>query len=75
MSNITSADIRKICVIGAGTMGSGIAAQCANAGFDVLYPGGQEQPMVNPGRLDQEVEVFLISIGFIFTMAQMPSWP
>ena len=29
-------DIQKVCVIGAGTMGSGIAAQVANAGFEVL---------------------------------------
>ncbi|MEM9278110.1 MAG: 3-hydroxyacyl-CoA dehydrogenase NAD-binding domain-containing protein [Pseudomonadota bacterium] len=36
MSKITSSDIKKVCVIGAGTMGSGIAAQCANAGIDVL---------------------------------------
>lgn len=28
--------IEKVCVIGAGTMGSGIAAQAANAGLDVL---------------------------------------
>lgn len=35
MTGVVSA-IEKICVIGAGTMGSGIAAQCANAGFEVL---------------------------------------
>ncbi len=28
-------DIKKVAVIGSGVMGSGIAAQCANAGFDV----------------------------------------
>ena len=28
--------IRKVCVIGAGTMGAGIAAQAANAGVPVL---------------------------------------
>src|SRR5207249_4620953 len=28
--------VRKVCVIGAGTMGSGIAAQVANAGVPVL---------------------------------------
>ncbi len=33
---ITASDIKKVCVIGAGTMGSGIAAQCANAGVEVL---------------------------------------
>lgn len=33
---LSSTDIKKVCVIGAGTMGSGIAAQCANAGIDVL---------------------------------------
>jgi len=36
MSEITSADIKKVCVIGAGTMGSGIAAQVASAGIEVL---------------------------------------
>jgi len=36
MTKITSSDIKKVCVIGAGTMGSGIAAQCANAGVEVL---------------------------------------
>lgn len=35
MTNIVSA-IEKVCVIGAGTMGSGIAAQAANAGLDVV---------------------------------------
>lgn len=35
MTGVVSA-IEKICVIGAGTMGSGIAAQSANAGFEVL---------------------------------------
>lgn len=30
------ASIEKVCVIGAGTMGSGIAAQAANAGLDVV---------------------------------------
>jgi 3-hydroxyacyl-CoA dehydrogenase len=29
-------EIEKICVIGAGVMGSGIAAQAANAGVDVV---------------------------------------
>ena len=36
MVKVTSADIKKVCVIGAGTMGSGIAAQVANAGIEVL---------------------------------------
>lgn len=36
MTKITALDIKKVCVIGAGTMGSGIAAQCANAGVEVL---------------------------------------
>ena len=31
-----SEEIKSVCVIGAGTMGSGIAAQCANAGVKVL---------------------------------------
>ena len=31
-----SVSIKKVCVIGAGTMGSGIAAQVANAGGEVL---------------------------------------
>ncbi|MGB2016179.1 MAG: 3-hydroxyacyl-CoA dehydrogenase NAD-binding domain-containing protein, partial [Candidatus Puniceispirillum sp.] len=33
---MTQSDFSKIAVIGAGTMGSGIAAQIANAGYDVL---------------------------------------
>ena len=39
-------DIKKACVIGSGVMGSGIAAQIANAGFSVLLldivPDGAE---------------------------------
>ena len=31
-----ASDIRKVAVIGAGVMGAGIAAHCANAGLDVL---------------------------------------
>ncbi|MBL4893052.1 MAG: 3-hydroxyacyl-CoA dehydrogenase [Rhizobiaceae bacterium] len=34
MSSVSS--IKKVCVIGAGTMGAGIAAQVANAGLEVL---------------------------------------
>ena len=33
---MSAANFRNIAVIGAGTMGSGIAAQIANAGHDVL---------------------------------------
>ncbi|MCP4070979.1 MAG: 3-hydroxyacyl-CoA dehydrogenase [Hyphomicrobiales bacterium] len=36
MSEQIQSSIRKVCVIGAGTMGIGIAAQVANAGLDVL---------------------------------------
>ncbi|MCP4184114.1 MAG: 3-hydroxyacyl-CoA dehydrogenase [Hyphomicrobiales bacterium] len=36
MTVIDQSSIRKVCVIGAGTMGAGIAAQVANAGLDVL---------------------------------------
>ena len=31
-----ASEVRKVCVIGAGTMGAGIAAQVANAGYPVL---------------------------------------
>ncbi|MEM9330556.1 MAG: 3-hydroxyacyl-CoA dehydrogenase NAD-binding domain-containing protein [Pseudomonadota bacterium] len=47
MSKIKSADIKKVCVIGAGTMGSGIAAQCANAGIDVLLLDIKSQDSAN----------------------------
>ena len=33
---MTASDIRRVCVIGAGVMGAGIAAQVANAGIPVL---------------------------------------
>ena len=33
---MADATIKKVCVIGAGTMGAGIAAQIANAGVPVL---------------------------------------
>lgn len=36
MANNDQTSIRRVCVIGAGTMGIGIAAQVANAGLDVL---------------------------------------
>ena len=36
MSSNPGSVIKKVCVIGAGTMGSGIAAQVANAGLEVL---------------------------------------
>ncbi|HWU03575.1 MAG TPA: 3-hydroxyacyl-CoA dehydrogenase NAD-binding domain-containing protein, partial [Novosphingobium sp.] len=36
MNGPVSATLRKVCVIGAGTMGAGIAAQVANAGVPVL---------------------------------------
>ncbi|MEM7463619.1 MAG: 3-hydroxyacyl-CoA dehydrogenase family protein, partial [Pseudomonadota bacterium] len=42
-----SQPIEKVCVIGAGTMGTGIAAQVANAGLDVLLldvAGTDEKP-------------------------------
>lgn len=40
--------IRKVCVIGAGTMGAGIAAQVANAGIPVLL-----LDIVKPGETDR----------------------
>ncbi len=36
MSTNSGSAIKKVCVIGAGTMGSGIAAQVSNAGLEVL---------------------------------------
>ncbi len=36
MDGIVAGSIQKVCVIGAGTMGAGIAAQVANAGLEVL---------------------------------------
>ncbi|EGD58421.1 3-hydroxyacyl-CoA dehydrogenase [Novosphingobium nitrogenifigens DSM 19370] len=36
MSSIATEPVRKVCVIGAGVMGAGIAAQVANAGVPVL---------------------------------------
>jgi 3-hydroxyacyl-CoA dehydrogenase len=34
--DVTPAEIRTVAIVGAGTMGSGIAMACANAGLDVL---------------------------------------
>jgi len=49
--------IKKVCVIGAGTMGSGIAAQCANAGLEVLLldmPGdGETRSAVAEGAIER----------------------
>lgn len=36
INTLSSNDITKVAVIGAGSMGAGIAAQCANAGMDVV---------------------------------------
>ena len=49
--------IRKVCVIGAGTMGAGIAAQIANAGLDVLLlditGSGNNRNKVTRGALER----------------------
>ncbi len=50
-----SGPITRVAVIGAGTMGSGIAAHCLNAGLDVLLldlpgPDGQPNAVAEAGR-------------------------
>ena len=43
--------VRKVAVLGAGTMGAAIAAQCANAGLDVelLDVAAPSSPRTSPG--------------------------
>jgi len=79
MTNITSSDIKKVCVIGAGTMGSGIAAQCANAGVEVLLLDIKSEAQANavaagaierieksdPPLLMRKENAALISVGNI----------
>src|SRR5689334_14414901 len=50
--------IRKVCVIGAGVMGSGIAAQVANAGvpvllLDVVKPGAADRNAIAAGAIER----------------------
>ena len=52
--NLTS--IKKVCVIGAGTMGAGIAAQVANAGvpvllLDIVANGGDDRSAIAKGAV------------------------
>ena len=51
-----STDIKKVCVIGGGTMGAGIAAQCANAGVEVLLldiKSGDDANAVAQGSIER----------------------
>ena len=50
--------IRKVCVIGAGVMGSGIAAQVANAGvpvllLDIVKPGAADRNAIAAGAIER----------------------
>src|SRR5436190_973321 len=50
--------IRKVCVIGAGVMGSGIAAQVANAGvpvllLDIVKPGAADRSAIAAGAIER----------------------
>ena len=56
MSNPTQ-PIKKACVIGAGVMGSGIAAQIANAGvpvllFDIVPKDGDDRSAIAKGAIE-----------------------
>lgn len=52
-------EIQKIAVLGSGVMGSGIAALCANAGFDVLLldivpDGAEDRNMLSKGAIAKQ---------------------
>ena len=53
-------DIKKVVIVGSGTMGSGIAAQVANAGIPVLL---LDLPS-NEGSKNQIVENHYLNLGF-----------
>ena len=53
--------IKKVAVIGAGVMGSGIAAQIANAGMpvvllDIVPKGAKNRSAIAEGAVDQAAE-------------------
>src|SRR6266851_5237617 len=55
---MTDSAIRRVCVIGAGVMGSGIAAQVANAGvpvllLDIVKPGAASRSAIAAGAIDR----------------------
>jgi 3-hydroxyacyl-CoA dehydrogenase len=55
---MTDPAIRKVCVIGAGVMGSGIAAQVANAGvpvllLDIVKPGAADRSAIAAGAIER----------------------
>ena len=74
-----SRDFNRIAVIGAGTMGSGIAGQIANAGHRVLLldlPGKDSRNAVTEGAvqrlLKSDPPALMPVIWFESFMAQLP---
>ena len=62
--------IRKVAVIGAGTMGAGIAAQVANAGIPVLLldmvpDGARNRNAIAEGAVARSVASALMTVGSI----------
>ncbi len=56
MPQATESSIKKVCVIGAGVMGAGIAAQVANSGtpvllLDIVKPGSNDRDAVAKGAV------------------------
>ena len=56
MPQATESPIKKVCVIGAGVMGAGIAAQVANSGtpvllLDIVKPGSNDRDAVAKGAV------------------------
>ena len=59
-----SSEIQKVCVIGAGTMGAGIAAQVANAGVPVLLLDSMgPRPMVSGLQPEIATDLMRARIG------------
>ena len=55
-ASISPGSIKRVCVVGAGTMGAGIAAQVANAGvpvvlLDIVPPGASNRNALAEGAV------------------------
>src|ERR671936_1693790 len=72
-------EIRRVAVLGAGTMGAAIAAHAANAGLDVdlldIAPDGldPDEQAQGPGRGDRAVRDRVVRAGFERMLAARPA--
>jgi len=58
-SRVTPTDVRTVAIVGAGTMGSGIAMACANAGLEVLLTDATAEALAAASVAERRARIHL----------------